>query len=158
MSRGGLGRAMFAGAVEGKLMGSHLETFVRQFGGLYLFLAIEQDVINAVAAFADEMLMPLHQRIEMLRAPAHQNLKSLIGDQFLQVTINCSETDARHFLAYLFVNLIRRRMRLIILDSVPDNFKLFGFSRLFSRFGHSRFARSSARDFCTSRARTALAV
>lgn len=140
---------MLAGTVEGKLMRRHLEAFVGQFGGFDLFLTVEQNVVNAIAAFADEMLMPFHKRIEVLRASAHQDLKSLVDDQFLQVAINRPKADARQFLADLFVNLVRRRMRFIILDGLPDNLKLFSSSRLFSRF-HSQFARSSARDFCTS--------
>src|SRR5687767_6031386 len=110
-----------------------------------------------IAAFADEMLVPLHQRIEMLRTPAHQHLKSLIGDQFLQITIDCAETYVRQLFTHPFVNLIGGRMRLIVPDNIPDNFELFGFSWLLIYLSHGYAVRSSTKDCRVSGSMTALA-
>ena len=71
---------MLAGPVEGELVRSHFEALVGQFGWLNFFLIIDQHVIDAIARLANKMLMSFDQRIEMLRTPAHQYLKLLIGD------------------------------------------------------------------------------
>lgn len=71
---------MLASAVEGQLVRSHFEAFVGQFEWLNFFLIIDQHVVDAVARLANKMLMSFDQRIEMLRTPAHQHLKLLVGD------------------------------------------------------------------------------
>ncbi len=71
---------MLASAIEGKLVRGYFESLVRQFDGLNLSLVIDQHVVNTITALADKMLVPFDQRIEMLRTPAHQYLKLLIGD------------------------------------------------------------------------------
>jgi len=76
-------------------MGGYLESFVRQFDGSYLFLIIDQHVVNAIAAFTNEMLMPFDQRIEMLRTATHQYLQLSIENEFLQIPIDCAEADGR---------------------------------------------------------------
>jgi hypothetical protein len=48
-------------------------------------------------------------------------------------------------------------MRLIVLDGVPNDFKLLGISRLYACFSHDYAAKSSASDFCTSGASVTLA-
>ena len=120
--------AMFASAVKGQLMGSYFESLVRQFDGLNLSLVIDQHVVNTITALADKMLVPFDQRIEMLRTPAHQYLKLLIGDQFLQIAVNRSKTNIRQFFAYPVIDLVRSRMRLVFPHCVPNDFKLFGHS------------------------------
>ena len=57
---------MLANSIEGELMRSHFKSLVRQFGGFDLSLAVEQDVINAIAGFTDEMLMAFYKGIEVL--------------------------------------------------------------------------------------------
>lgn len=127
---------MSAGTVEGELMRGYLKSFVRQFDGSYLFLVIDQNIINAIAVFANEMLMPFHQRIEMLRTATHEYLQFLLGNEFLQIPINRSEADGRQLLAHPLVNLNRGRMRLVVLDGVPNDVELLGLSYLFSRRRH----------------------
>jgi hypothetical protein len=116
---------MFAGAVEGGLMGGDLESPVRQSSRLDLVLRVDR---IPAALFADKMLVGLDQRVEMLRAPQHQDLELFVRDQFLQVPIDGSEAHIRQTLAYFIVNLIRRRTRTVVLDRFPNNFQLFGVS------------------------------
>jgi hypothetical protein len=119
---------MFAGAVEGGLMGGDLESPVRQSSRLDLVLRVDQNIVYLPALFADKMLVGLDQRVEMLRAPQHQDLELFVRDQFLQVPIDGSEAHIRQTLAYFIVNLIRRRTRTVVLDRFPNNFQLFGVS------------------------------
>jgi hypothetical protein len=56
-----------AGTVKDELMRGDFKHLVWQFDGPYLFLVIDQHIINAIAVFANEMLMSFDQRIEMLR-------------------------------------------------------------------------------------------
>ena len=114
-------RAVSAGAVEGKLVRGYFKSFVRQFDGLDLSLVVDQDIVNAIALLANKMLVSLDQRIEVLRAATHQYLELFIGDQFLQVAVNRSETDVRHLLSHPIVNLICRRMRFVVLHGIPNN-------------------------------------
>jgi hypothetical protein len=137
---------MFAGAVEGGLMGGDLESPVRQSSRLDLVLRVDQNIVYLPALFADKMLVGLDQRVEMLRAPQHQDLELFVRDQFLQVPINRSEAHIRQTLAYFIVNLIRRRMRAVVLDRFPNNFQLFGVSWFRIYFGHNYVVRSSIKD------------
>ena len=66
----------------------------------------------------------------MLRATPHQDLKFFVGYQFLQVPVNRPKADRRQFLAHLIIDLIGGRMRLILLDGLPDDAQLFGISSL----------------------------
>jgi len=130
---GGLQERMSVGAVlahtvKGQLVRSHFEAFVGQLERLDFFLAVEQDVVDPVAGFADKMLMALDQRIEVLRAPAHEHLQLLIRDQLLQVAIDRPETDVRQFFSDPVVNLIGGRVRLVVPDRVPDDFCASGVS------------------------------
>ena len=84
---------MLTSAVKGELMGSDFESLVRQFDGLDFFLIFEHNVIDAIAAFADEVLVFLHQWIEMLRPAAHQDLQLVIGNQLLQITIDRTQAN-----------------------------------------------------------------
>ena len=81
---------MFAGAVEGGLMGGDLESPVRQSSRLDLVLRVDQNIVYLPALFADKMLVGLDQRVEMLRTPQHQDLELFVRDQFLQVPIDGS--------------------------------------------------------------------
>jgi hypothetical protein len=119
---------MFAGAVEGGLMGGDLESPVRQSSRLDLVLRVDQNIVYLPALFADKMLVGLDQRVEMLRPPQHQHLELFVRDQFLQVPIDRSEAHIRQTLAYFIVSLIRRRTRTVVLDRFPNNFQLFGVS------------------------------
>ena len=66
---------------------------MRQLGRFDLSLLIDHHVEYAIAALANEMLVALQQRIEMLRPVEHQHLQLVIGNQFLQIAINGAETD-----------------------------------------------------------------
>lgn len=115
-------------------MGRYFETLMGQFDGLDVALLINQHVINSITRFADKVLMPFDQGIEMLRTTAHQDLELLVGNQLLQVPINGSETYAGQLFSHPIINLIGGRMRLIVLDGIPNDGKLFGCPGLFSWF------------------------
>ncbi len=138
-------------------MRSHLETFVRQFSGLEIVFRVDNDVENTVTRLADEMLVAPDQGIEVLRPPKDQDLELVVGHKFLQIAVHRAQADVGQALAYLVVDLVRRRMRLVVLDGVPNNFKLSGIPRLYAFFGHGYAAKSSANDFCTSGESTTLA-
>jgi hypothetical protein len=86
---------MLADPVKSELVRGHSKSFMRQLDRFDVSLILEHDIIDAIAYFANKMLMLLYQRIEMLRSAAHQDLQLLIGHQLLQVPVNCAETDAR---------------------------------------------------------------
>jgi hypothetical protein len=86
---------MPADPVKSELMRGHSESFVGQLDRLDFSLILEHDVIDPIAYFTNKVLMLLHQRIEMLRSAAHQDLQLLIGNQLLQVPVNCAKADAR---------------------------------------------------------------
>lgn len=86
---------MLADPVKSELVRGHSKSFMRQLDRFDFPLILEHDIVDPIAYFANKMLMLLYQRIEMLRPAAHQDLQLLIGDQFLQVSVNCPETDAR---------------------------------------------------------------
>src|ERR671915_142257 len=81
--------------IERELVGSYLKALMRQFGGLDLFLIFDPDIVNTIAFFANEMLVALHERIEMLRPSSHQYLQLLVDNEFLQIPIDCSKADRR---------------------------------------------------------------
>jgi hypothetical protein len=62
---------MLACAVKRDLMGGNLESWVRKFSRANLVPRVDQNIEHSTALFADEMLMALDQRIEMLRASEH---------------------------------------------------------------------------------------
>src|SRR5262245_455444 len=64
---GGSG-AVLAGAVERKLVRSQFETAGRKTGEEHPCLGIDQDIIDTVAVFADEVVVTLYERIKMLGA------------------------------------------------------------------------------------------
>jgi hypothetical protein len=82
---------MLAGTIESGLMGRDLESSVRQSSRRNVVLRVDQNIEYPAALFTDEMLMALDQRVEMLRAPQHENLELFDRDQFLQVAIDGSE-------------------------------------------------------------------
>ena len=138
-------------------MGSYLESLVRQFDGSYLFLIIDQHVVNAIAAFTNEMLMPFDQRIEMLRTATHQYLQLFVSDQFLKITIDGSKAHVGQTFTHFIVNLVRSRMGIIVFDRLPHNFQLFGISWLLIYLRHGYAVRSSTKDCRVSGSMTALA-
>jgi len=71
---------MLAGTVESGLMGRNLESSVRQSSRRDIVLGVDQNIEHPAALFADEMLMALDERIEMLRAAKHQHLELFVGD------------------------------------------------------------------------------
>ena len=131
-------------------MRGDFESLVRQFDGLYFLLIFEHNVIDAIAAFTDEVLVLLHQWIEMLRSAAHQDLQLVIGYQFLQIAIDCAETNGWQFLPHPVVNLICGGVRLVMFNCFPNDLQLFGFPQIFPRLRQAQVDRSSTRDFCTS--------
>ena len=81
---------MPAGAIESGLVGRDLKSSMRKSRRLDLVFRIDQNIVDSPALLADEMLMALDDRIEMLRASQHQHLEFFVCDQLLQVTINCT--------------------------------------------------------------------
>jgi hypothetical protein len=112
---------MLAGSVKGELVRGYFKSLVWKFYRLDLPLVIDQDVVHAIAQLADKVLVPLDQRIEVLRTAAHEHLELFVGDQFLQVTINCPKANTRQFLSHSIINLVRRRMRFVVLNRIPND-------------------------------------
>jgi hypothetical protein len=123
-----LGRAVLAGAIESKLMGGHLKPGVRKLYRFNFILLFDQDVVYAIAPFADEVLMSVRQRIETLQSPLGQHLEFFVDNELLQISINGSETNVGNFFSNFFIHLVGRGMGIIVLNSVPDNFELLGIS------------------------------
>jgi len=61
-----LGRAALAGAVEGQVMRCHGEALLRKLCRPDIPVAFDDHIKDTIANFADEMLMPSDQGIEML--------------------------------------------------------------------------------------------
>jgi hypothetical protein len=139
-------------------MGGDLESPVRKSSRLDLVLRVDQNVVYLPALFADKMLVALDQGVEMLHPPQHQHLELFVRNQFLQVTIDGSEAHVRQTLADFVVNLIRRRMRTVVLDRFPNNFQLFGVSWFLIDFGHNYVVRSSVKDCRVAGSMGALAL
>jgi hypothetical protein len=139
-------------------MGRDFESPVRKSSRLDLVLRVDQNIIYLAALFADKMLVALDQRVEMLRASQHQHLELFVCDQFLQITIDGSKADVRQTLADFIVNLIRSRMRVVVLDRFPNNLQLFGISWFLIDFGHNYAVRSSIKDCRVSGSMGALAL
>jgi hypothetical protein len=87
-----LGCALFAGAVKRKLVRAHLESLGWKRGRKDFFCRLNKNVIDAAAAFTDEVIVAVHERIEMLRTAQFKHLKSLFGGDLLEIPINRSET------------------------------------------------------------------
>ena len=148
---------MFAGTVESGLMGGDLESPVRQSSRRNVVLRIDQNIEYTAALFTDEMLMALDQRIEMLRASQHQHLELFVCDQLLQIAINSTQAHVRQTFAHLIVNLIRSRMRFVVLDRLPNNLQLFRVSWLLIHLRHGYVVKSSTKDCRVSGSMIALA-
>lgn len=140
--------AVFAQAVKSELVRGYFETFVRQLGRFDLFVTVDQHIENAVATLADEVLMTLNQRIEMLRPAEHQHLQPVVGNQLLQIAIYGAQTDARGFLAHPIVNLIGCWVSLIVLNGKPNQLELLGISRWTAPMSHRYPTKSAANEFC----------
>jgi len=123
-----------------------LKPSVREPRRLNLVLRVDQNIVYLAALFADKMLVAFDQRVEVLRAPQHQHLQLFVRDQLLQVAINGSKAHVGQTRADFVVNLIRRRMRVVVLDRFPNNFQLFGVSWFFTYFEHNYAVRSSIKD------------
>ena len=149
---------MLAGTIESGLMGSDLESAVRKSSWPNIVLGVDQNIEDPAAFFTNEMLVALDQRVEMLRASQHENLELFIRDQFLQVAIDGSEAHVGQTLADFVVDLIRRWMRIIIFDRVPNTLQLFGVSWFFVYFGHNYAVRSSIKDCRVPGSMSALAL
>jgi hypothetical protein len=74
---------MFTRTVERELVGSHLEPFMRKFGGFDFMLLLDQNIIHATAPLTDKMLMSFDQRIETLQPAHRQDLEFFVNDEFL---------------------------------------------------------------------------
>lgn len=96
---------MLADTIKRELVGSYFESFVGELDRLDLFLLIDHDIEHAVTALANKMLMARDQRIEMLRPPEDQHLQLVIGNQFLQITIDRTQTDTRQLFPHAIVDL-----------------------------------------------------
>src|SRR2546422_3164478 len=70
--------------------------------------------------------MRVHQRIEVLRPTQGQHLEFPLSHQFLQITIDRTETDVGDMPARSLIDLIGRGMRVVAGNLVPHNFKLPG--------------------------------
>ena len=148
---------MLASAVERELMRRHLEARVWKLCRFDLIACIDQHIKNPAAFLANEMLVPFHQGIEMLRATNHQYLQSFIGDKFLQVAVNGSEAHVGKPFPYPGVDLVGGWMRTVVLDRVPDDFELFGVSCFLFECSHHYAVRSSSRDWRVRESMTARA-
>ena len=107
---------------------------VRQSSRRNIVLRVDQNIEYPAAFFTDEMLMALDERIEMLRAPQHQHLEFFVGDQFLQITIDCPKTYVRQTFAHFIVDLIRSRVggsSLIASQTTCSCFVFLGFLSTF---------------------------
>ena len=102
---------MLADTVERELVRGHFESIVGELDRLEFPLLIDHDIEHAVAALANKMLMAREQRIEMLRPPEHQDLQLFIGNQFLQITIDRTQTNVGQFFPHPIVDLIGGGMR-----------------------------------------------
>ncbi len=102
-------------------MRADLEANMGEFSGPDLIIRIQHNIEYPTALFANEMLMPFHQRVESLRASEHQYLEFLVRYQLLQVAINGPQAHIGQSLSDLVINLVCRRMRGIILDRLPDH-------------------------------------
>lgn len=121
-----------AGTEESQLMGSDRKALVRQGRRKDLFRTIHEDVKYAATFFADKMLMTLDEGVKMLRSPDGQDLQLFFSNELLQIPIDGSQTDVGHFFSDLLVDLVCRRMRSLVFDGLPNNFKLLCLSaRLF---------------------------
>jgi hypothetical protein len=74
---------MFARAVKGELVRSHLEPLMGKFRGLDLMLLIDQNIVHATAPLTDKMVMSFDQRIESLQPAHRQYLEFFVNDEFL---------------------------------------------------------------------------
>ena len=74
---------MLAGTIKSKLVGGHFEPGV---GKLYRFefvLLFDQDIVHAIAALADEMLMSGDKRIEPLQSALCQHPEFFVNNELL---------------------------------------------------------------------------
>ena len=76
------------------------------------------------------MLVRPHERIEVLRAPESQHLQFAFTDKLLQIPVDSCQADVWQSATDFEKNLIRGGMRGLILDGLPNYFKLFGISLL----------------------------
>ena len=132
----GLADATLAGTIESGLMRSDLEPRVRQSSRRNIVLLVDQNIEHAAALITDEMLMALDEWIEMLGASEHQYLELFVGDQFLQIAINCSKAYVGQTFTHLIVNLIRSRVGTFVFDRLPDHSQLFRISWLSTYVRH----------------------
>ena len=70
----------------------------------------------------------------MLRAPEQQYLEPLVGDQFLQVSVDGAEAHLGQPFARFVVNPIGSRVGAIVLNRLPDDFQLLCISGFLSTF------------------------
>jgi hypothetical protein len=123
-----LERAVLAGTIESKVVGGHFEPGVGKLYRFNFILLFDQNIVYAIAPLADEVLMSVRERIETLQSALGQHLEFFVNNELLQISINGSETDVGNFLSNFFIYLVGRGMRIIVLNSVPDNFELLGIS------------------------------
>ena len=76
------------------------------------------------------MLVRVHERIEVLCARESQHLQFAFTDKLLQIPVDSCQADVWQSATDFEKNLIRGGMRGLILDGLPNHFKLFGISLL----------------------------
>jgi len=119
---------MFADTVESELVRGDFESVVGEFYGFNFTLLFDEDIVYAIALFTDEMLMPFNERVEMSQASEYQHLELFVNDEFLQISIDGSQANIGKLLSDPLIHLIRGGMGAVVLNSIPDNFQLFGLS------------------------------
>jgi len=115
-------------ARKSELVRGNFESVVGEFYGFNFTLLFDEDIVYAIALFTDKMLMPFNERVEMLQASEYQHLELFVNDEFLQISIDGSQANIGKLLSDPVINLIRRGMGAVVLNSIPDNFQLFGLS------------------------------
>jgi hypothetical protein len=111
-------------------MGGNGETLIRKTVQKLPLVRVQVDVIDLIAILADKVLMFGNKRIEMLRAADSDHLKPALPDKLLQISVYGAEADIGESASNLQENLIRRRMRCLVLHRIPNKFQLLGLSLL----------------------------
>jgi hypothetical protein len=122
--------ASFAAAKKSQTVRRDRESRIGQAAQQLPVMRIEENIVNLIAVFADEMLMLGDERIKVLGAPQGQYLQFTVTHEFLEIPIDRSQTDVRQLPANFQKNLIRSGMGRFVFDGFPDNFQLFGISLL----------------------------
>ena len=59
-------------------MGAHFKAVIGKLRRIYLGRGFKENIVDAIALFADKMLMTFQQRIEVLRTTVHHYLQPVV--------------------------------------------------------------------------------